>query len=68
MSQHANSQPHNLASLVAALKKEEEQLRLGGGHAAMERQHAKRRMTARERMARLVDGGSQLLELGLWAG
>jgi 3-methylcrotonyl-CoA carboxylase beta subunit len=68
MNQQAESASPTLKEQVAALKKEEEQLRLGGGHAAIERQHAKRRMTARERLARLVDAGSQVLELGLWAG
>lgn len=68
MNQQAESDTAKLKDLVTALKREEDQLCLGGGHAAIERQHAKRRMTARERMARLVDAGSQVLELGLWAG
>src|SRR5205809_2897058 len=68
MNQRAETESATLKDLIAALKHGEEQLRLGGGHAAMERQHAKRRMTARERVARLVDSASQVLELGLWAG
>ena len=46
---------------------EEEIIRRGGGPQAIERQHAKGRLTARERIERLVDPGAPLLELGLWA-
>ncbi len=46
---------------------EEEQIRLGGGSSAIERQHRKGRLTARERIARLIDPGSDFFELGLWA-
>ena len=43
----------------------EEQIRLGGGAKAIERQHEKGRLTARERIAKLCD---DFFELGLWAG
>ena len=46
----------------------EAEITLGGGRAAIERQHAKHRLTARERIERLLDPGTQLFELGLWAG
>jgi 3-methylcrotonyl-CoA carboxylase beta subunit len=49
------------------LREQEAQIRLGGGDAAIRRQHEKSRLTARERIARLIDPGSELLELGLWA-
>src|SRR5262249_33938543 len=39
----------------------------GGGPKAMERQHKKGRLTARERIARLIDTHSTFFELGLWA-
>src|SRR5262249_15629353 len=41
-------------------------IRQGGGKKANERQHAKGRLTARERIARLLDPGTELFELGLW--
>ncbi len=41
-------------------------IRLGGGTKAIERQHAKGRFTARERIAKLCDPDS-FFELGLWA-
>ncbi|HVK09495.1 MAG TPA: carboxyl transferase domain-containing protein [Gemmataceae bacterium] len=42
-------------------------MRLGGGPKAIDRQHEKGRLTARERIARLMDGGDSFFELGLWA-
>src|SRR5438128_2157981 len=46
---------------------EEDQIRLGGGMKAIERQHQKGRLTARERIAKLIDPKSEFFELGLWA-
>ncbi len=43
-------------------------IRTGGGKSAIERQHAKKRLTARERIARLIDPGTELFEIGMWAG
>ncbi len=57
-----------LSELVAALRRDEGRLREGGGPAAVERQHQKGRLTARERLANLIDPDTGLLELGLWAG
>jgi acetyl-CoA carboxylase carboxyltransferase component len=45
---------------------QEQQIRLGGGPKAIDRQHEKGRLTARERIAKLLDGDS-FFELGLWA-
>ena len=42
-------------------------IKLGGGTKAIERQHAKGRLTARERIDLLVDPGSVFQELGLWS-
>ena len=46
---------------------QERALRLGGGPDAIARQHKKGRLTARERIEKLLDRGTQLFELGLWA-
>ncbi len=51
----------------AALDEQEAAIRLGGGPKAIARQHEKNRLTARERIAALVDDGSEWFELGLWA-
>jgi 3-methylcrotonyl-CoA carboxylase beta subunit len=57
----------SLRERVASLQAEEIKIRLGGGPAAIDRQHGKGRLTARERIERLVDAGTPLVELGLWA-
>ena len=53
--------------LLAALRGEEDGIRLGGGTKAAEAQRAKGRLTVRERLGLLLDEGTELLELGLWA-
>ena len=55
-----------LADLVATVRNEEEKIREGGGPKAIENQHAKSRLTARERINLLADPGT-FLELGLYA-
>src|SRR5437870_6477104 len=55
-----------LADLVSAVRNEEEQIREGGGPKAIEGQHSKGRLTARERIQRLVDPGT-FFELGTYA-
>ena len=55
-----------MADLVAQVRNEEEQIREGGGPKAIEGQHAKGRLTARERIQRLIDPGS-FFELGIYA-
>ncbi|QYK49332.1 MAG: acyl-CoA carboxylase subunit beta [Phycisphaeraceae bacterium] len=52
---------------VTAYLKEEAKIKLGGGTKAIERQHEKGRLTARERVEKLIDPGSSFQELGLWA-
>jgi 3-methylcrotonyl-CoA carboxylase beta subunit len=56
-----------LRVLMAALRVEEDEIRLGGGPKAAEAQRAKGRLTVRERLKLLLDEGSEFLELGLWA-
>jgi 3-methylcrotonyl-CoA carboxylase beta subunit len=55
-----------LADLVAQVRNEEEKIREGGGAKAIESQHAKSRLTARERIHLLADPGS-FFELGIYA-
>ena len=55
------------ALLLQKIEKEAESVRLGGGAAAVDRHHAKGKLTARERIALLIDPGSQFLEIGLFA-
>jgi acetyl-CoA carboxylase carboxyltransferase component len=56
-----------MAYLVAHIRNEEEDLREGGGTKAIEAQHNKKRLTARERIALLLDPGTDLFELGIFA-
>jgi acetyl-CoA carboxylase carboxyltransferase component len=56
-----------LAELMASTRTEEDSIRLGGGAKAAEAQHSKGRLTVRERLRLLLDEGTELLELGLWA-
>jgi 3-methylcrotonyl-CoA carboxylase beta subunit len=55
-----------LADLVAQVRNDEEKIREGGGAKAVESQHAKSRLTARERINLLADPGT-FFELGLYA-
>ena len=52
--------------LVEQLQKDEAQIGEGGGRLAIERQHEKGRLTARERIAQLIDQDSEWLELGIY--
>jgi len=60
------SNMRSLAELVAQVRNEEEKIREGGGPKAIESQHAKGRLTARERINLLADPGT-FFELGLYA-
>src|SRR3954451_21419897 len=56
-----------MMQLVEELRREEQILKEGGGARAIARQHEKRRLTARERVAHLLDVHTPFFELGLWA-
>ena len=55
-----------MADLVASIHNEEEEIRQGGGANAIEAQHKKGRLTARERLALLLDSGSEFFEIGAY--
>ncbi|MGH9414277.1 MAG: acyl-CoA carboxylase subunit beta [Terriglobales bacterium] len=59
--------PTPLELRLDELKHEQGELQQGGGAQAIERQHAKSRLSARERIALLLDGGSPWHEMGLFA-
>ena len=56
-----------LADLVTTISREQEKIQEGGGAKAIESQHGKGRLTARERIALLIDKDSQFTELGIYA-
>lgn len=53
--------------LNEVFRKDLELIALGGGAKAIERQHEKKRLTARERIAGLIDPGTTFFELGRFA-
>src|SRR5271169_778741 len=52
---------------LTEIKNEEQHIRQGGGAKAIEAQHKKNRLTARERITKLIDAKTELFELGLYA-
>ncbi|RMH26366.1 MAG: acyl-CoA carboxylase subunit beta [Planctomycetota bacterium] len=61
-----------LREITEEFRRAEAEIRQGGGLQAIERQHAKGRLTARERIERLIDGPADawpagFMEFGLWA-
>jgi 3-methylcrotonyl-CoA carboxylase beta subunit len=58
---------HQMVDLLTAIKNEEETIREAGGAKAVEAQHKKNRLTARERIAALIDPGTHFFELGIYA-
>ena len=58
---------HTMAELVTRVRNEEQVIREGGGDKAIESQHKKGRLTARERIALLIDREAEFFELGAYA-
>lgn len=56
-----------MQKLIEALKQDAQRIRLGGGQKNIDKQHDKGRLTARERIAKLVDPGTAFMEVGLFA-
>jgi len=54
--------------LLSDLKRRLAQVKLGGGKSKIEKQHAKGKMTARERIAYLLDTDTDSIEIGAFAG
>jgi len=66
-SPRAQSNRTALVALLASLRAQEDTMRQGGGAKAIDAQHSKKRLTARERLSLLLDSPADFLELGLWA-
>jgi acetyl-CoA carboxylase carboxyltransferase component len=58
---------HRMVDLLTEIKNEEEQIRQAGGPKAIDSQHKKNRLTARERIEKLIDPGTHFFELGIYA-
>jgi 3-methylcrotonyl-CoA carboxylase beta subunit len=56
-----------LVDLVTEIKNQEVEIQQGGGAKAIESQHKKVRLTARERIAKLIDPQTHFFEIGIYA-
>src|SRR5579864_5898370 len=56
-----------MAEMVASVRNEEQVIAQGGGDKAIASQHKKGRLTARERIALLIDQGTEFFEVGGYA-
>src|ERR1700739_2462254 len=56
-----------MVDMLTEIKNEEARLQEGGGTKAADAQHKKGRLTARERIARLIDPKTEFFELGIYA-
>lgn len=63
----ATARERRMQQLVEQLRVDEQRISEGGGPSAVQRQHEKGRLTARERIAKLIDRDSEFLELGIYA-
>src|SRR6478735_3635069 len=66
-SARARGNAAGMLALLGAIRQQEATIREGGGEKAIAGQHAKNRLTARERLEILLDPGTEFLELGLFA-
>src|ERR1700682_290622 len=57
-----------MVNLVTEIKNQEVEIQNGGGAKAVEAQHKKGRLTARERIAKLIDPRTPFFELEIYAG
>ena len=53
--------------IISDYQKEHKKIKLGGGTISIEKQHNKKRLTARERIDHLIDPGSSFFEIGIFA-
>jgi len=64
----ANRNDDSMRLLLSALRRKYDDVKLGGGKKRIEKEHAKGKLTARERVEYLLDDGSPQLEIGAFAG
>src|SRR5450432_1014552 len=62
--EHVAREAH-MRNLVEQVARLEERLKAGGGADKAARQHKQGKLTARERVAQLIDPGSRFVEIGL---
>ncbi|HET7001553.1 MAG TPA: acyl-CoA carboxylase subunit beta [Puia sp.] len=63
-----NKNEDNMKQALAQLRNRFQKISLGGGTKSIEKQHEKNKLTARERIAYLIDKDSAFSEIGAFAG
>lgn len=63
-----NKNEDKMQLLISAMEKKLEKIYQGGGKAKIEKLHEQGKMTARERIAYLIDKNSETIEIGAFAG
>lgn len=63
-----NKNEDKMQLLISAMQKKLEKIHLGGGKSKIEKLHEQGKMTARERIAYLIDENSETIEIGAFAG
>ena len=54
--------------LLSNIRQQYEQIKQGGGKTAIDKQHARNKLTARERVDYLCDNDKPVIEIGAFAG
>lgn len=54
--------------LISNVRQQQEKVKLGGGKKAIDKQHERKKLTARERIEYLIDKDSRFTEIGSFAG
>jgi len=68
MDMEFNKNEDKMKLLISEMNQKLQQIHLGGGKKKIEKQHAKGKLTARERIDFLIDKNSDFLELGAFVG
>jgi len=63
-----NRNEDEMKQLISKMETRLEKIYLGGGQKRIDREHAKGKLTARERVAQLIDKDTDTIELGAFAG
>jgi len=63
-----NRNEDKMKLLISAMRRKHDQVKLGGGKSRIEKEHAKGKLTARERIEFLLDKDAPQLEIGAFAG
>src|SRR5450432_2790493 len=63
-----NKNEDNMKQAMSQLRNRFQKIAVGGGLKSIDKQHEKNKLTARERIAYLLDSGTSLYEIGAFAG